>query len=101
MMRCAFQNFRANLHTGLIAFGALGLVATLTACETPLERAYGLSQRAHVARTIANPDAGIEDLETRRPDGATTEAALDNHREREQQVRDPSPPSVINVDIGG
>lgn len=100
-MRCSFPNLRANLHTGCLALGALGLVATLTACETPLERAYGLSQRAHVARTIQNPDAGIEDLETRPIDGASTEAALGKHRQREVERSEAAPESVINVDIGG
>jgi hypothetical protein len=101
MMRCSFQSVRANLHTGWLLLGALGLVATLTACETPLERAYGLSQRAHVARTIQNPDAGIEDLEARPIDGASTEAALGKHRGREIQGDDTDSGSVINVDIGG
>jgi len=81
--------------------GALGLASLLCACETPLDRAYGLSQREHVARSIANSDAGIEDLEARRPDGASTDAALYKYRRAETQEQSETPPSVINVDIGG
>jgi hypothetical protein len=89
---------RRNLAVALVS---LGLMACLTACETPLERAYGLSQRQHIARTIENPDAGIEDLEARRPDGASTEAALIRYREGESKTQDQAPPDVINIDIGG
>ena len=87
-----------SIATILAACGALAL---LTACETPLDRAYGLSQREHVARSIENPDAGITDLEAPRPDGRSTEAALDKHRTNEASIDKGAPPSVINVDIGG
>ena len=92
---------RPSLRGASIAALALGLTLGLTACETPLERAYGLSQRQHVARTIENPDAGFEDLEARRPDGASTEAALTRYRTGEREGREDQQPSVINVDIGG
>ena len=72
----------------------------LTACETPLDRAFGLSQREHLALTIENPDAGVDDLEAPRPDGASTDAAVGKYRTSEGTIDQGEPPSVINVDIG-
>jgi hypothetical protein len=76
---------------------ALALCLALAACATPLDRAYGVAQRAHVAQSIANPDAGVHDLEARRPDGTTTGSALNRYRTREAQVERPEPPPVINI----
>jgi hypothetical protein len=76
---------------------ALVLCAPLAACKTPLERAWGLSQGAHVAQSIANPEAGLHDLEARRPDGQSTDAALTKYRQKEQEVAPPAPPSIINI----
>ena len=79
------------------ALAAFALCAPLTACTTPLERAYGVSQREHVAQSIANPDAGKHDLEARRPDGRTTDAALTRYRNKEAEVEKQEPPAVINI----
>ncbi len=81
----------------LAALAAFALCAPLAGCKTPLERAYGLSQRAHVAQSLANPDAGLHDLEARRPDGKTTDAAVNKYREKEEQLEKPPPPPVINI----
>ena len=69
------------------ALAALALCAPLAGCKTPLERAWGLSQRAHVAQSIANPDAGLHDLEARRPDGQSTDAALTSTARRRRRSR--------------
>ena len=60
----------------LAALAALALCAALAGCKTPLERAYGLSQRAHVAQSIANPEAGLHDLRGAAPRRQSTDAAL-------------------------
>lgn len=87
---------------GLAAtLGLLAVAALLCACETPLDRAHGVSQRAHLARSIENPDAGIDDIETRRPDGASTDAAMTRFRVGETGEQDSESESIINVDIGG
>lgn len=80
------------------ALAALALCAGLAGCKTPLERAWGLSQRAHLAQSIANPDAGLHDLEARRPDGKSTDAALTKYRTKEVELEAPEPPPVINID---
>jgi hypothetical protein len=80
------------------ALAALALCAALTGCKTPLERAWGLSQSAHVAQSIANPEAGQHDLEARRPDGRSTDAALTRYRDKEVEVEQAEPPPVINID---
>ena len=84
-------------RTFRVAAAALALCAPLTACKTPLERAAGVSQRAHVAQSIANPDAGLHDLEARRPDGQSTDAALTKYRKKELKIAQPPPPPVINI----
>ena len=75
-------------------------VISLTACATPLERAWSLSQRAHAAQMTANPEAGADDLEAQRPDGISTDAALSRYRSQETEVDLGPAPPVINVDIG-
>ena len=90
-----------NPFHALICVASLATAALLlTACETPLDRAWGLSQGEHLALTIENPDAGADDLEAPRPDGPSTEAALQKYRANEAVVETSEPPSVINVDIG-
>jgi hypothetical protein len=79
------------------ALAAVALCAALAGCTTPLERAWGHSQHAHVAQSIANPDAGLHDLEARRPDGRSTDAALTRYRTREAQAKAPEPPPIINI----
>lgn len=81
-----------------VALAALAAVcAGVAGCKTPLERAWGLSQRAHVAQTIANPEAGLQDLDARIPDGMSTDAALTKFRTKETEVAAPEPPPVINI----
>jgi len=87
---------------GLAAtLGLLAVAALVCACETPLDRTFGVSQRAYLARSIENPDAGVDDIEARRPDGVSTDAALTRYRLGETQQRDSEQESIINVDIGG
>jgi hypothetical protein len=83
------------------ALAALGICLSLAACQTPLERAWGLSQRAHIAQSIANPDAGLQSREAPKTDGPGTDAALVKHRTHEGSVEKGEPPPVINVNTGG
>jgi hypothetical protein len=70
------------------------------ACATPYEQGYGHGYRDYNAATIANPEAGANDLEARRPDGQSTDAALYKMREHEPKVEEGEPPPVINVNVG-
>jgi hypothetical protein len=79
-----------------VALAALAL-CVLAGCTTPLERAWGVSQHAHAAQSIANPDAGLHDREARRTDGRSTEAALTKYRTKEAETVQPEPPPVINI----
>ena len=90
------NRYHASLWVASLATAAL----LLTACETPMDRAWGLSQGEHLALTIENPDAGADDLEAPRPDGPSTGAALEKYRTNEATIDQGEPPSVINVDIG-
>jgi len=80
--------------------GLGGCCLLLTACETPLDRAFGLSQGEHLALSIENPESGADDLEGPRTDGPSTDSALGKHRDIESTIDQGEPPSVINVDIG-
>lgn len=80
-----------------LAGAALAVCAGLMGCATPLERAWGLSQHAHVAQSVANPEAGLHDLDARIPDGMSTDAALTKYRTKETEVATPEPPPVINI----
>jgi hypothetical protein len=84
--------------TGLLA--ALCSIALLAACATPLDRAWSLSKREHVARSIENPEAGKDKLEAPRPDGAATDSAMFKHREHERTLEQDEPESVINMQVG-
>ena len=48
-----------SIHRALVTGVALALCAPLAACKTPLERAWGVSQHAHVAQMIDDPEAGM------------------------------------------
>ena len=89
-----------KIPRGAVALAALAAVTLSMACETPLDRAWGRSQGDHLAQTIANPEAGVGDLEARRPDGISTDAALYKYRTNEAEIEVEEPPPVINVDIG-
>ena len=89
------------LRGTMVWIGALGAVALLAACETPLERAYGISQTEYRVLSIENPDAGLATAEAPRQDGLSTESALGKYRTIETETQAAEPPSVINVDIGG
>ena len=82
-----------------LALLALAALAGLVGCETPLERAYGRSQREHLARSIEKPEAGQQDAPVA-SDGASTENALVRHREREKRVEESEPKPVITIDSG-
>ena len=96
-MSCWIQTLRG----AAAALAVIAAATVLIACQTPLDRAYGLAQRDYVARTIANPEAGQDDLEARRPDGVSTDAALYKYRTNEAKIDEGEPPPVINIDIGG
>ena len=92
---------RTALRAVAAATAALGAAIGLSACTTPLDRAWGLSQRAHAAQMIANPEAGKSDLAAARLDGTSTDAALSKYRTHETHVDEGPAPPVINIGIGG
>ena len=85
----------------LTVWAIAGLVVFVCGCETPLDRAFGRSQREHVAQSIENPEAGLDDLEGPRTDSLSAENALGKHRRLESTLDEGEPPSVINIDVGG
>ena len=80
---------------------ALLLCVPLAACQTPLERAYGISQRAHVAQSIEDPEAGMRNRDVAHPDGTTADHSTTKMRAAERKVDDIGKESVVNVDSGG
>ena len=80
---------------------ALALCAPLMACQTPLERAYGISQGAHVAQTIEDPEAGMRNRDVAHPDGTSADSATTKMRAAERTVDEVETESVIDVDSGG
>ena len=74
---------------------ALVLCAPLTACKTPLERAYGVSQHAHTAQSIDDPEAGLRNREVPHPDGTSAGLATAKMRSQEKVVRDTREESVL------
>lgn len=89
-----------TLRAAAAALLALACAAGLAACQTPLDRAYGRSQREHVARSIENPEAGQESAAVP-SDGRSTDSALTRHREGERKGGESQPESVININTGG
>jgi hypothetical protein len=87
----------SKLRGPAAAIAALALCAPLAGCQTPLERAWGLSQHAHVAQSIANPDAGLHDSTAPRVDGISTDAALTKDRSHELSTEKKEPDTVINI----
>jgi type IV pilus biogenesis protein CpaD/CtpE len=67
---------------------ALVLCAPLAACKTPLERAYGVSQHAHTAQMIDDPEAGLRNRDVAHPDGTSAGLATDKMRAQEKKVED-------------
>jgi hypothetical protein len=81
---------------------ALALCAPLMACKTPLERAYGISQSAHVAQMIEDPEAGLRNRDVAHPDGTTADNATTKMRTAERKADEvESGESVIDVETGG
>ena len=80
---------------------ALALCAPLAACKTPLERAWGVSQHAHVAQMIDDPEAGLRNREVAHPDGASTDGSLVKMRTKEKETGESKPQNVINISSGG
>lgn len=80
---------------------ALALACVVLAgCQSPLDRAWGRSQREHVARSIANPEAG-QDARAVPSDGSSTDNALQKHREAEKKAEsEEAGRSVININAG-
>ena len=77
---------------------ALAVCAALFGCATPLERAFGDSQRAHVAQSTAHPDAGVQGNPAGpRVDGMSTDAALTKDRTHESKVEEAKSETIINV----
>ena len=91
----------AILLPRVLATSALALAGVLAlACATPYERAFGRARADYTQRTIANPEAGADNLEAPRPDGASTDTAVYKLRTNEAKADTGEPESVINVDIG-
>jgi hypothetical protein len=92
-----------SMHRVLwLGFLAVALCAPLAGCRTPLERAWGVSQHAHVAQSIVDPDAGVKNRDTARTDGASTSNALTKMRTHETKVeKSSSPVTLINMGGGG
>jgi len=88
-------------RVGAAVLATLVLAAPWLACKTPLDRAFGKSYRENVARTIANPEAGEDALDAPRPDGASTDSALDKFRSEERKVDQGEEKPVINLKVGG
>jgi hypothetical protein len=86
-----------SIHRALAAGVALALCAPLAACQTPLERAWGVSQHAHVAQMIDDPEAGLRNREIAHPDGASTGSALQKMRTVEKNTGEAKTESVVNV----
>jgi type IV pilus biogenesis protein CpaD/CtpE len=80
---------------------ALVLCAPLAACQTPLERAYGVSQRAHVAQMIEDPEAGLRNREVAHPDGTSADNATTKMRKKEVTTGETKPQTVVNISGGG
>jgi type IV pilus biogenesis protein CpaD/CtpE len=90
-----------SIHRALVAGVALALCAPLAACKTPLERAWGVSQHAHVAQMIDDPEAGLRNREIAHPDGTSAGSATTKMRAKEKDTGEKEPQNVINVNTGG
>ena len=91
-----------SIRVALGSCAALALCAPLAACQTPLERAYGVSQRAHLAQMIDDPEAGLRNRDVAHPDGTSSSIATDKMRAAEKKASDQAPQrTVINVGSGG
>ena len=78
---------------------AIVLCAPLMACKTPLERAYGVSQHAHTAQMIDDPEAGLRNREVAHPDGTSAGIATSKMRAQEKKVEDAKTSELI-TDVG-
>ena len=88
----------SNLRAPVAILAALAACAALVGCETPLERAFGDSQRAHVAQSVAHPEAGLRDPAAPRVDGISTDAALNKDRAHEVKTEEKtSDETIINI----
>jgi hypothetical protein len=77
---------------------ALAACAALFGCQTPLDRAWGVSHRAHIAQQTAHPDAGLRNPAGPRVDGTSTDAALTKDRVHETKTNESqSSETIINV----
>jgi hypothetical protein len=90
-----------SIRVALASCVALALCAPLAACKTPLERAYGVSQHAHVAQMTDDPEAGLRNRDVAHPDGTSSGNAADKMRNAEKKTGDSKPQTVINVNAGG
>jgi len=79
---------------------ALVLCVPVLACKTPLERAYGISQHAHTAQMIDDPEAGLRNPDVAHPDGTSAGAAATKFRTKEKKTAQSKPTTVINVGGG-
>ena len=89
-----------SIRVALASCAALALCAPLAACKTPLERAYGISQGAHTAQMIEDPEAGLRDRDVAHPDGTTAGNATTKMRTQEKKTTTTQPRTVINVGSG-
>jgi type IV pilus biogenesis protein CpaD/CtpE len=89
-----------SVRVALASCAALVLCAPLAACKTPLEKAYGISQRAHVAQTIEDPEAGLRNRDVAHPDGTSAGNATTKWRTKETKTATTRAQTVINVGGG-
>lgn len=75
----------------------LVLSLPLTACRTPLERAYGNSQRAHVAQSIEDPEAGLRNRDVPHPDGTSADIATTKMRTVEKKIDEVESENLVDA----
>ena len=89
-----------SIRVALASCAALAVCAPLAACQTPLEKAYGISQRAHTAQMVEDPEAGLRNRDVAHPDGTTAANATGKMRTKEKKTTTTSDRTVINVGGG-
>jgi hypothetical protein len=89
-----------SIHRALGACVVLATCAVLAACQTPLERAWGVSQHAHVAQMIDDPEAGLRNREIAHPDGTSSGAATTKMRTKEKETGAAQQQETV-INVGG
>jgi type IV pilus biogenesis protein CpaD/CtpE len=89
-----------SIRFALASCAALAVCAPLAACQTPLEKAYGISQRAHTAQMVEDPEAGVRNRDVAHPDGTTAASATGKMRTKEKRVPAASTEKTV-INVGG